>query len=300
MIAISATYVLLHVSNPCRVICEHGWIIYQWFMCSEVFAKDPEGHSTLKVTGVLGQQFESRGLFSWDFLRKRASFSEKTLKGVTWWEFNKCWPIFCKILIWTHFWQKFQKKLKIWIKIWFKKGSFNERLLKIVCEFLKRGHLVRASQKRGSVGESKLKEGVIMTMHRSHQYLASPPPPPAKDLPSTCRFWQAVVSLDWQKSGHFGPSRQFVHIHYLCCIYMYIHTFQRLSRARPRGREWATLGVHPLSWLLSNNRLEEVCGTRTKGTFSSWLLLSNQDKGWTPSVAHSLPLPPGFCSTCLV
>ena len=78
----------------------------------------------------------------------------------------------------------------------------------------------------------------------------------------------------------------------------------RFSRVGPRGRgrEWATLGVHPLSWLLSNNRLEEVCGTLTKGTFSSLLLLSNQDKGCTPSVAHSLPLPlpPGFCSTCQV
>ena len=51
-----------------------------------------------------------------------------------------------------------------------------------------------------------------------------------------------------------------------------------------------------MSWLLSNNRLEEVCGTLTKSTFSSRLLLSNQDKGCTPSVAHSLPfpLPPGF------
>ena len=70
---------------------------------------------------------------------------------------------------------------------------------------------------------------------------------------------------------------------------------QRFSRAGPRGRgrEWATLGVHPLYWLLSNNRLEEVCSTLTKGTFSSRLLLSNQDKGCTPSVAHSLPLPLG-------
>ena len=70
---------------------------------------------------------------------------------------------------------------------------------------------------------------------------------------------------------------------------------QRFSRAGPRGRgrEWATQGVHPLSWLLSNNRLEEVCSTLTKGTFSSRLLLSNQDKGCTPSVAHSLPLPLG-------
>ena len=77
------------------------------------------------------------------------------------------------------------------------------------------------------------------------------------------------------------------------------NTFQRFSRAGPRGRgrEWATLGVHPLSWLLSNNRLEEVCSTLTKGTFSSRLLLSNQDKGCIrgciPSVAHSLPLPLG-------
>ena len=68
---------------------------------------------------------------------------------------------------------------------------------------------------------------------------------------------------------------------------------ERFSRAGGRGREWATLGVHPLSWLLSNNRLEEVCGTLTTGTFSSRLLLSNQDKGCTPSVAHSLPLPLG-------
>ena len=68
---------------------------------------------------------------------------------------------------------------------------------------------------------------------------------------------------------------------------------ERFSRAGPRGRrrEWATLGVYPLSWLLSNNRLEEVCGTLTTATFSSRLLLSNQDKGCTPSVAHSLPLP---------
>ena len=70
---------------------------------------------------------------------------------------------------------------------------------------------------------------------------------------------------------------------------------QRFSRAgqRGRGREWATPGVHPLSWLLSNYRLEEVCSTLTKGTFSSRLLLSNQDKGCTPSVAHSRPLPLG-------
>ena len=48
-----------------------------------------------------------------------------------------------------------------------------------------------------------------------------------------------------------------------------------------------------LFWLLSNNRLEEVCSTLTKGTFCSRLLLSNQVKGCSPSVAHSLPLPLG-------
>ena len=70
---------------------------------------------------------------------------------------------------------------------------------------------------------------------------------------------------------------------------------QRFSRAGPRGRgrEWATLGVHPLSWLLSNNRLEKVPVVRVSHTSSNRLLLSNQDKGCTPSVAHSLPLPLG-------
>ena len=87
------------------------------------------------------------------------------------------------------------------------------------------------------------------------------------------------------------------------------HILERFSRAGPRGRgrEWATLGVHPLSWLLSNNRLEEVCGTLTTGTFSSRLLLSNQDKVCTPSVVHSLPLPLGpallnlwnMCCACI-
>ena len=62
---------------------------------------------------------------------------------------------------------------------------------------------------------------------------------------------------------------------------------------RGRGREWATLGVHPLSWLLSSNRLEKVPFVSVPHTSSNRLLLSNQDKGCTPSVAHSLPLPLG-------
>ena len=77
----------------------------------------------------------------------------------------------------------------------------------------------------------------------------------------------------------------------------HIHTdiLERFSRAGPRGRgrEWATLGVHPLSWLLSNNRLEKVPFVFVLHTSSNRLLLSNQDKGCTPSVAHFLPLPLG-------
>ena len=52
-------------------------------------------------------------------------------------------------------------------------------------------------------------------------------------------------------------------------------------------------GVHPLSWLLSNNRLEKVPFVSVRHTSSNRLLLSNQDKGCTPSVAHSLALPLG-------
>ena len=55
----------------------------------------------------------------------------------------------------------------------------------------------------------------------------------------------------------------------------------------------STLGVHPLSWLLSNNRLEKVPFVSVPHTSSNRLLLSNQDKGCTPSVAHSLALPLG-------
>ena len=51
--------------------------------------------------------------------------------------------------------------------------------------------------------------------------------------------------------------------------------------------------VHPLSWLLSNNRLEKVPFVSVPHTSSNRLLLSNQDKGCTPSVAHSLALPLG-------
>ena len=71
------------------------------------------------------------------------------------------------------------------------------------------------------------------------------------------------------------------------------HTRQVEQKPGGRGREWATLGVHPLSWLLSNNWLEKVPFVSVPHTSSDRLLLSNQDKECTPSVAHSLALPLG-------
>ena len=74
---------------------------------------------------------------------------------------------------------------------------------------------------------------------------------------------------------------------------IYTRQVEQKPGGRGRGREWATLGVHPLSWLLSNNRLEKVPLVSVPHTSSNRLLLSNQDKGCTPIVAHSLALPLG-------
>ena len=79
----------------------------------------------------------------------------------------------------------------------------------------------------------------------------------------------------------------------LLALKIYNWQVEQKPGGRGRGREWATLGVHPLSWLLSNNRLEKVPFVSVLHTSSNRLLLSNQDKGCTPSVAHSLALPLG-------
>ena len=71
----------------------------------------------------------------------------------------------------------------------------------------------------------------------------------------------------------------------------------RLCKPGPcgRARKWARLEVDSLScnWLLSNKWLGEVHSNLTKCTSFNRLLLSNQDKGYTPSLAHSLALPHG-------
>ena len=118
-----------------------------------------------------------------------------------------------------------------------------------------------------------------------YPHLPLPPPPP--NLASFLKNWGKKPGR--AERGKNGES--FMHVYIECPPPLIV---QRFSRAGPRGREWDTLGVHPLSWLLSNNRLEEVCSTLTKDTFSSRLLLSNQVKGCSPSVAHSLPLGPAL------
>ena len=111
-----------------------------------------------------------------------------------------------------------------------------------------------------------------------------------------------VGSVNWSfqnsqtKQNHLNVSRIKISFFQLILVHLQKHIWQVEQKpgGRGRGREWATLGVHPLSWLLSNNRLEKVPFVSVPhNTSSNWLLLSNQDKGCTPSVAHSLALPIG-------
>ena len=88
-------------------------------------------------------------------------------------------------------------------------------------------------------------------------------------------------------------TKYYIHTYYVQNEWSHSWQVGQKPGGRGRGREWATLGVHPLSWLLSNNRLEKVPFVSVPHTSSNRLLLSNQDKGCTPSVAHSLALPLG-------
>ena len=99
------------------------------------------------------------------------------------------------------------------------------------------------------------------------------------------------TACQWQKS----MTNILIMCHSYSCILSewHIRQVEQKPGGRGSGREWATLGVHPLSWLLSNNRLEKLPFVSVPHTSSNWLLLSNQDKGCTPSVAHSLALPLG-------
>ena len=112
----------------------------------------------------------------------------------------------------------------------------------------------------------------------------------------------STTMLDWFTFWPFEKKKPYLLALWMLVIIGYwfkprlIHLFQIWQvehKAGRRGREWATLGVHPLSWLLSNNRLEKVPFVSVPHTSSNRLLLSNQDKGCTPSVAHFLALPLG-------
>ena len=118
------------------------------------------------------------------------------------------------------------------------------------------------------------------------------------------RQWKIAVQGTWGKVGHetkwsvynplpFVNMMLWLYASRKCTLYPspFVNTWQ--VEQKPGGREWATLGVHPLSWLLSNNRLKKAPFVSVPHTSSNRLLLSNQDKGCTPSVAHSLALPLG-------
>ena len=134
------------------------------------------------------------------------------------------------------------------------------------------------------------------------QKLRAPPPTPSvlnKEYPwrlsrpdwATC--WTGWVILDFRQNLIcFARVSTYLLLNiYKDFIILHFH-FDTLCRAGPKrkARGRPTLGVH---WLLSNNRLEKVPFASVPHTFSNRLLLSNQDKGCTPSVAHSLGLPLG-------
>ena len=110
---------------------------------------------------------------------------------------------------------------------------------------------------------------------------------------------QSCYHTSCHQRSHFEKSPAYAFRLFWCVLGslfitpLHTHNWQVEQKLGGRGREWATLGVHPLSWLLSNNRLEKVPFVSVSHASSNRLLLSNQDKGCTPSVAHSLALPLG-------
>ena len=84
-----------------------------------------------------------------------------------------------------------------------------------------------------------------------------------------CKFGYVVMETSWHK------------------------TIEMLSKPGScgRAREWRRLGVEPLTQLLSNKWLGEVPFVELLCTSPNRMLLSNQNKGSTPSLAHSLVLP---------
>ena len=103
----------------------------------------------------------------------------------------------------------------------------------------------------------------------------------SKSHGNTSMYVDTVVNFE---KYHIGP--YILHAHGT-----YLTGWAKTGRKRKRKR-MSNTGVHPLSWLLSNNRLEKVPFVSVQHTSSNRLLLSNEDEGCT-SVAHSLALPLG-------
>ena len=127
------------------------------------------GHTTLEVTGVLGQQLKTRGLLVRDFSEKWSHSVRRPNKGG---QMLRIRQIFCVKYKFGHIFDKnFEKKkeklihvskkrviqweiVKNWLRIIKKMGSLGES------EF-KKGVIWWAQVKKGSMGESELKKGVI-------------------------------------------------------------------------------------------------------------------------------------------
>ena len=95
----------------------------------------------------------------------------------------------------------------------------------------------------------------------------------------------------------FCLSASRINVVILHALYTHVHerSFILESLRKPgscgRARECARVWVDPLSWLLCNKRLEDVHFVKLLHTSSNRLLLIHQDKGSTPSLAHSLAFP---------
>ena len=84
----------------------------------------------------------------------------------------------------------------------------------------------------------------------------------AKEISKEIHFFFVDNSLFLKKMNHLSNSN------FASSISMIIDRLRRVGpRGRARGRK--ILGVHPLSWLLSNNRLEKVPFVRVPHTSSN-------------------------------
>ena len=109
----------------CFLIQNTNWMI----VCCKQTNIGTRGHSTLEVTGVLGQQFKTKHLSVSDFSPKNGGHSARIQKkwGVKRWELNKVWPIFQKKYKFGYTFDKTYEKNLNFDEILSTQGSFGER-----------------------------------------------------------------------------------------------------------------------------------------------------------------------------